>query len=486
MEGTAGKRKLIEKYEMPLSHLDFGYIRECKSIREMEKIVKILRSGEEGHFPDLTKCAEDKLRELKPNSRLFRYEEQLRGREALTNQEWKPIFEWTNSIKVKESELSAAAAEKTAADLGVPPVRKSGTIKESVEKIDPKIPQSNIESTAAASKSVNKTTDYQKWSKYDADEECLRMELADERMQEEVERKNRLNKQKSKMQPIPEGSHTAANSAKQAEVMSKLTAVERERLAEQYRLRGNDYFRAKEYEKAIEEYDRSITVCPEKAAPAHNNRAAANIKLKWYTKAIKDCELCLRLEPDNLKARLRLAEATYCDGRRQESYALYMKVLELEPQNPVALKAITQLRSLFVELPPPNATRLQIVEDNKPRTTEQDTHSKAAEKSSIAEKPAAKSTQVSESSSSTAISNPPKTKPIDYDLSDLIKPNRLVKNKLATAAAALSNMQATKVQKQQNPQNKFSPSVETPSFQPDLRLPSNAPKMSGKLLIEEI
>lgn len=86
------KKSLLERYGIPVNHLDFKYIADCNDGREMEKIVHVLRSGEEGYYPELTKCAEDKLRELKPQSRLFRLEEQIRGREALPAQEWKPIY----------------------------------------------------------------------------------------------------------------------------------------------------------------------------------------------------------------------------------------------------------------------------------------------------------------------------------------------------------------------------------------------------------
>ncbi|XP_036324530.1 sperm-associated antigen 1 [Rhagoletis pomonella] len=486
------KTKLIEKYEIPLHHLDFAYIRECKNAREMEKIVQILRSGEEGYFPDLTKCAEDKLRELKPNSRLFRYEEKLQGREALSNQDWKPIYEWTNNIKVKDKELSVA--EKMVADLDVPPVRKGGPILQSGERADSVSAQSAIDRTKE-SKTIKKasdrikSTDYQKWDKYDADEECIRMELAEERVQEEIERKNRLNKQKSKTQRNVEG----GRDAKERDVKSKLTAVERESLSEQYRLRGNDYFRAKEYDNAINEYNLSINICPEKAAPAYNNRAAAKIKLKWYSDAIKDCEQCLQLEPDNLKARLRLAEATYCDGERQESYALYLKVLELEPGNAAALRAIAELKSLYGDLPPPTATRLQIQEESKTKSMNDGKVSKKNKKSKIIEKQTTSTTRLVESSVSTpsAALNPLKTKPNDYDLSDLIKPNRLVKNKLATAAAALSNMKTVKTQKQQKgqkdtPKELTAINKQPPKFQTELRLPNDTSTTKRKILIQEI
>ncbi|XP_018786692.1 PREDICTED: sperm-associated antigen 1 [Bactrocera latifrons] len=481
MDGKETKRKLIDKYEIPINHLDFAYIAECENAREMEKIVQILRSGEEGYFPDLTNCAENKLRELKPNSRLFRYEEKLQGRETLSKQEWKPIFDWTHNIKVKDVELSAAAEKMAKLDLGVPPVRKSGVIKQCDENNEHKSKQNGglAATTSKISTERIKSTDYGKWDKYDADEECLRMELAEERVQEEVERKNRLNKQKSKLQVEHDNNKvTAAETVKEQDVLSKFTDVECERLAEEYRLRGNDYFRAKEYENAIKEYGRAISVCAEKAAPAYNNRAAANIKLKWYTEAIKDCEQCLQLEPNNLKARLRLADATYANGERQESYALYMQVLELEPDNVNALKATAQLKSLYGDFPPANATRLHIEE--KSAKTEKKREKKIAKKETKT-KTFGKQTL---ENTKTVETIPPKTKPADYDLADLIKPNRLVKKKLATAAAALSNMKTPK-QARQQPTKTTETTVPT-TYPNELRLPSDTPKAGGKILIQEI
>lgn len=86
------KKTLLERYGIPIHHLDFAYINECSNAREMEKIVRILRSGEEGYYAELTACAEEKLRALYPNSRLLRVEEKLLGRYALTNNELKPIY----------------------------------------------------------------------------------------------------------------------------------------------------------------------------------------------------------------------------------------------------------------------------------------------------------------------------------------------------------------------------------------------------------
>lgn len=65
------KKSLLEKYEIPIEHLDFEYIKTCPNIQELEKMLEILRSGEEGYYPDLVKCSESKLRDLDANNRMF-------------------------------------------------------------------------------------------------------------------------------------------------------------------------------------------------------------------------------------------------------------------------------------------------------------------------------------------------------------------------------------------------------------------------------
>ena len=34
--------------DIPIEHLDYAYVRECKNAAEVEKILTILRSGQEG------------------------------------------------------------------------------------------------------------------------------------------------------------------------------------------------------------------------------------------------------------------------------------------------------------------------------------------------------------------------------------------------------------------------------------------------------
>lgn len=37
------KSETTKRYEIPLTHLDYEYIRNCSDVKELEKIVKILR-----------------------------------------------------------------------------------------------------------------------------------------------------------------------------------------------------------------------------------------------------------------------------------------------------------------------------------------------------------------------------------------------------------------------------------------------------------
>lgn len=68
------KKTLLEKYAIPIEHLDFEYIKTCQKARELEKMIEILKSGEEGYYPDLTKFAEEKLKEIDPDNRMLRIE----------------------------------------------------------------------------------------------------------------------------------------------------------------------------------------------------------------------------------------------------------------------------------------------------------------------------------------------------------------------------------------------------------------------------
>ena len=52
--------------DVPIEHLDYGYVGKCKNARELERILEILRSGKEGMYPQLIDFTEKKLKEVFP------------------------------------------------------------------------------------------------------------------------------------------------------------------------------------------------------------------------------------------------------------------------------------------------------------------------------------------------------------------------------------------------------------------------------------
>lgn len=82
---------LLKKYDIPIKHLDFDYIKSCENVKEIERIVMVLKSGEEGYYPDLTDCALTKLKALKPSSKIFREEAPVLNRRTMNKDEWNHI-----------------------------------------------------------------------------------------------------------------------------------------------------------------------------------------------------------------------------------------------------------------------------------------------------------------------------------------------------------------------------------------------------------
>ena len=64
---------------------------------------------------------------------------------------------------------------------------------------------------------------------------------------------------------------------------------------------GNNYFRNKEYDDALESYSRAITYCPEddenkeNLATFYGNRSAAYFSLEEYELVVEDCTAALEL-----------------------------------------------------------------------------------------------------------------------------------------------------------------------------------------------
>jgi tetratricopeptide (TPR) repeat protein len=89
-------------------------------------------------------------------------------------------------------------------------------------------------------------------------------------------------------------------------------------------VKGNDFYKAKNYSAAIASYTKAIELDTTSAALL-TNRAAASLMLLQYKEAIQDCDAALAIESDNSKAYFRKATALKGLGKLNEAIAALNK-----------------------------------------------------------------------------------------------------------------------------------------------------------------
>jgi len=329
---TLKQKSLLVTYDIPVDNLSYEYIESCKDVKKLERIIKILRSGEEGYYPDLQKTAEERLQSLSPNNRHLRFPEPALNQHNFSNEEWNTIktdvSNWKKEISVKDLRLTEEN-NNSMDGIEVPPIRQLPHKKNIPEKIENvPIPKTRI-------------IDYTAWDKYDADTELLKMDMETEQSQDrEIEEKEKLLKQaeKDRLELI----------VKDAE---KLSETERRALAEQEKDRGNEYYQAKEYTEAEKYYTLSLAIWP--TPKAYNNRAACYLKQCKYSAALADANSTLALEPDNIKALFRRGVALQHKNKFREALADMAAILKQQPKHLLAQHIARELREQILSLPRP-------------------------------------------------------------------------------------------------------------------------------------
>ncbi|KAG5897435.1 hypothetical protein JTB14_002698 [Gonioctena quinquepunctata] len=291
---------LLAKYRIPIQHFEYDYVEKCGDGRELEKILLILRSGEEGYYPDLIKTTEERLRVVKPKSKLLEKVVQVLGKQDLKKEELQEISEDLNNFVLQMSkndkELESRRHTTTRHEVDI---RK-------FKELEPQPGNDNEKRISS--------TDYKAWDTYDPDTELLKMELEEERQKKKV--------LEMKKQPKPKKSVSFNKFSTEAEA-SFFSDREKEK--------GNEFFKAGDYEEALQYYTNSVQ---SKANINNlNNRAVTYLILKKYAEALKDCDKVLALEEGNLKAHLRKAEALENMQRFEEALESVEFVIQRDPNN---------------------------------------------------------------------------------------------------------------------------------------------------------
>lgn len=307
------KECLLSKYEIPISHFEFDYIEKCTDGKELEKILTILRSGEEGYFLDLEAKTENRLKLMKPKSKLLRTSTLVLNKQDLEKEDFQKVFNdlntWVDGITKDEQELHAKKTSKAKSDIAI------RTFKE--------ISLSSEHPKQTKEKRIS-STDFKAWDKFDPDTEIKKMELE--------EQKSTTSYQKFKEKRITE---ITDNKEFFSDAESKF-ASNRERE------KGNEFFKTGEYKEAITCYTNSILY--NSNVDNLNNRALTYLKLSNFNEAIADYQKVLSLDKHNSKAHLYLAEVYEKIKMYEKALTHVEYLIQQEPNNFYAQSLAEKIR----------------------------------------------------------------------------------------------------------------------------------------------
>ncbi|XP_040441520.1 sperm-associated antigen 1 isoform X1 [Falco naumanni] len=337
-------------FQIPIGHLDYKFIEKCTDVKHLEKILRVLRSGEEGCYPELTLFCEKRIEHLDPRSRALRKDKPAATASDFTAEEWETI----------NDELMSWVTEMYEDDKK-PQFPRADTLHEKQDKLPPIRCSSSClpanQNKKLQNKQRNKKNiprDYCEWDKFDVEKECSKIDEGCE----ESNSKARFFSRPSL--PIIE---------KKIDITG-MTKKEKIFIATREREKGNEAFAIGDYVEAVTYYTRSISVIP--TAAAYNNKAQAEIKLQDWDSALQDCEKVLDMEPGNVKALMRRATVHNQLQNYQTAMEDLTKVLCVEPENAVAKKNLLEIEKKLKSLKPVSETHgkgkrilIQDIEDSE-------------------------------------------------------------------------------------------------------------------------
>lgn len=123
---------------------------------------------------------------------------------------------------------------------------------------------------------------------------------------------------------------------------------------EEAKAKGNAAFKEGNFGEAARLYTEALekggSRAPKKwRAIVLSNRAMTRLKLGAYAEAEEDCTEALKLDPKNVKARLRRGAARSVSGNYLESLEDYEAALRLEPKNKDAKSEILRMKNILGE-----------------------------------------------------------------------------------------------------------------------------------------
>uniref|UniRef100_A0A0E0MJL1 peptidylprolyl isomerase n=1 Tax=Oryza punctata TaxID=4537 RepID=A0A0E0MJL1_ORYPU len=136
---------------------------------------------------------------------------------------------------------------------------------------------------------------------------------------------------------------------KEGKARSDMTVEERIEAADRRKIEGNEYFKEKKFEEAMQQYEMAIAYMGDDFMfqlfgkyrdmalavknPCHLNMAACLIKLKRFDEAIAQCTIVLSEDENNVKALFRRGKARAELGQTESAREDFMKAKKYSPED---------------------------------------------------------------------------------------------------------------------------------------------------------
>jgi len=143
------------------------------------------------------------------------------------------------------------------------------------------------------------------------------------------------------------------NVEEQLDAIPEVETIVDLQLAKREKERGNNLFRAKDFDSALAAYSSALSCTPTEEdslkAAIFANKAACYVNLELWDDVVKECEECLRIDEGYIKALLRRARAYEMLKKYQEAVGDWKKILESDPGNKLARINLSRLEPLAKE-----------------------------------------------------------------------------------------------------------------------------------------
>ncbi|GBN39383.1 RNA polymerase II-associated protein 3, partial [Araneus ventricosus] len=271
----------------------------------------------------------------------------------------KDLDNWEKDMKKKEEEMKLLQVSD---EQVIPPIRNS------LSRSKKKSRRLKIKKDVVATEERISSYNYKAWEHYDVDSELKKLD--------------------------EENKESSGSESTDSE--EQLTVQQNKQLAIIKKDKGNEFFKAGNYDSAINAYTIGMQLDPENALlPA--NRAMAFLKKEQFQAAENDCTLCLSLDPSYVKAYLRRGTARKALEKFYLAHSDFLKALELEPDNKQAQLELEKLKKENVIKMENDETNETAKENNSSMECEESKNSLEIEKTSSSLFPEAKAIPIMKS-----------------------------------------------------------------------------------------